>query len=71
MTSFDERLYSLNRKRRKIIMEFHTMKAQNPQAKRFSLIREVARKLEYVIDDNSSNSYVMKVIREWNLHDSK
>ncbi len=65
MTTFDEKLSGLNRKRKKIIFAYYELRTHKPKSKKFVLVREVAEKLEYVVDRNKSNSYVMKVIRDW------
>jgi hypothetical protein len=64
MTSIDD-IDRLNRKRRKIIVEFHRLRATQPKSKKFILIQQVAKRLDYVLDKNRSSSYVMRVIREW------
>ena len=66
MTSdLSERLDALNRKRRKIVVEFHRLRAANPNGKKWLLMQQVAKNLEYQLDVNRSSSYVMRVIREW------
>lgn len=66
MTQSDMRAAMMNnRKRKKIISAFYELKDKNPQGKKLVLIRQVAEKLEYVIDKNNSSSYVTRVLREW------
>lgn len=64
MTSIDN-LDDLPRGRRMIVLEFYKMRVQRPKDKKQALIRDVATKLGYKIDQNNSSSHVMTVIREW------
>lgn len=66
MTSSDiSGLDKLNRKRRKIVLEFHRLRAQCPGSKKFALVQQVARALEYKLDQNRSNAYILKVLKQW------
>ncbi len=59
--SFDQ----LNKKRQRIIITYHTLRAIAPQSKKYCLIQKVAVIEGYKLDKkNKSSSYVMKVIRE-------
>lgn len=66
MTFIEEKFNRLNDKRRRIVITFHQMKVQNPHAKKHNLIRETAKCLKYALDkQNNCNSYVMRVVRQW------
>ncbi len=52
-------------KRRRIVSAYYELKIHKPQGKKHALIREVSEKLGYSVDQNKSNSYVMKVIRQY------
>ena len=55
-----------NKSRQAIITTYHEFVVKNPQGKKYTFIKQIAYKLGYSLDKkNGSNSYVMRIIREW------
>jgi len=49
---------------RRLIVTLYSELQENDQRSRFYLVKKICYKLGYVVDDNGSNSYVLKVLRE-------
>ncbi len=57
---------NLHPKRQEIIIQFHAIRAKHPHMKRINIIREAAKKTNHrLAPSNQNNSFVMKVIRQW------